>query len=101
MIERRAAEECIKAATWWNHLANQEVERAAYYQSRGEYAGVPLNKAQLYRKVVVTLLMEAEDGISRCSCCCLPYSAHPPTKSGYQDLGNWEKVIGRGFVHAA
>lgn len=68
-----AKEELERAAQWWDHLADEETDWAAYEESMGRYGGVSRNKAETYRKAARSLRMQAEDGVVRCACHLVTY----------------------------
>jgi hypothetical protein len=65
--ERRR--EAAKAGLHWLALSLQEQDAARYAASRGEYAGVHVNKARTYGKTARALALESQTGMRHCGMC--------------------------------
>ena len=57
-----------EAAAEWEALAAAADDRAAYLGTRGEYAGVQVERAKLYRAVALALRSEERTGLPHCTC---------------------------------
>lgn len=61
-----------ESASDWNRLANEQEAWGDYEAASGRFDGVARNKAALYRRTVVSLVLESEHGVSHCVCCLKP-----------------------------